>query len=233
MATDDSAGITPGHRAEGASKAEEGLSRLTGVAANTAAWAFAFLILRIFAVSGYNWDTAFLVSTTLGLDDGLALVVGSLMATHLLVALLLVCVLPLVLAAYLWGPRQHRPVAVLMGTLGAVMLTALTVSFNSWWLPAAAAAVFGMLALIRLAPVPRALRRISTVAVAKVGWVAGVGVLIVAAFVGTPWVPHEQIVTTDGTISGYVLSVDSGYLNVLTDEQEFRIVISSDVLSRD
>lgn len=31
---------------------------------------FGFLILRIFAVSGYDWETAFVVSTTLSVDSG-------------------------------------------------------------------------------------------------------------------------------------------------------------------
>ncbi|CAN5903075.1 hypothetical protein BH23ACT10_BH23ACT10_12110 [soil metagenome] len=61
---------------------------------------------------------------------------------------------------------------------------------------------------------------------------ARVALLLVAALAQTPWVPTEQIETTDGTITGYVLSVDPGYLNVLTDEQEFVILISSDVRSR-
>lgn len=60
----------------------------------------------------------------------------------------------------------------------------------------------------------------------------GLATLLVAAFVQTPWVPQEQIETADGTITGYVLSVDPGYLNVLTDDYEFVILLSSDVLSR-
>lgn len=47
-----------------------------------ATWGFAFLLLRVFAVSGYDGDTAFSVSTTLGLGDGLALVFGSHMADY-------------------------------------------------------------------------------------------------------------------------------------------------------
>lgn len=61
-------------------------STLTATATHLAAVAFFFLLLRVFAVSGYGWNTAFAVSTTLGLDDGLALLFGSLMAGHLLTA---------------------------------------------------------------------------------------------------------------------------------------------------
>ncbi len=201
-------------------------------AAHVAAWGFVFVILRIFAVSGYDWQTAFGVSTTLGLDDGLGLLFGSLMSGHLLTAGLLAIVLPLLIAAYLWGPRDHRPVVMLLATLGSVTLVGLVVSFHSWWLPVAAGVVLGVLALIRRLPAQNPFSRAAAGAMVRVGWVAGVAVLLVAAFVQTPWVPQEQIETTDGTVTAYVLSVDSGYLNVLTDEHDFLIILSTEVLSR-
>lgn len=202
-------------------------------AVHIAAWGFVFLLLRIFAVSGYDWHTAFAVSTTLGLDDGLALLFGSLMSGHLLTAVLLVIVLPLLIAAYLWGPQGHRPVVMLFVTVGSVTLVGLVVSFHSWWLPLVAGAVLATLALIRRLGSQNPLRRAVVSAMVRVGWVAGVAALLVAALVQTPWVPQEQIETTDGTVTGYVLSVDSGYLNVLTDDHEFVIILSSDVLSRE
>lgn len=207
-------------------------SRFAGAAAHGATWGVAFLTLRIFAVSGYDWDTAFLVSTTLGLNDGLALVFGSLIAEHVLTATLLIGVLPLLFAGYLWGPREQRAVVLLLSALGFVVLVALTSSFSIWWLPVGAAAVFGMIALIHNLPSRRPLRHALTTAMARVGSVAAVGVLLLAALGQTPWVPHEVIETTDGTVSGYVLSVDSGFLNVLTDERKFTILISGNVLSR-
>ena len=56
--------------------------------------------------------------------------------------------------------------------------------------------------------------------------------LVIAAFIGTPWAPLEQITTVDGVIDGYVLSVDSGHLNVLTEDAEFMILISGDIVTR-
>lgn len=210
-----------------------GLATGVGVsAAQVAAWGFAFLLLRVFAVAGYDWDTAFLVSTTIGLDDGLALVFGSLMANHLLTAVLLICVLPPLIAAVLWGSRKYRQAMMLLAILGLLVLGALTTSFHLWWLPTSSLAVFATLFVIhRLDPTNRLRRSVSS-ALAKAGLMAGLATLLVAAFVQTPWVPQEQIRTTDGVVSGYVLSVDSGYLNVLTDEYEFVILLSSDVLSR-
>lgn len=204
----------------------------SGDLAPAAAVGFVFLILRIFAVSGYDWNTAFAVSTTLSLSDGLALVFGSLMAGHMLVEILLVVVLPLLIATFLWSSGGHRATVLLATTLGSVTLIALTVSFEIWWLPAATAGVFVLFALTRRLSVKHWLRRVFSVAMASVGGVAAVAVLLVAAFVQTPWVPQEQINTTHGMVSGFVLSVDSGYLNVLTDEHEFVILNSSDVLSR-
>lgn len=65
-----------------------------------------------------------------------------------------------------------------------------------------------------------------------VGLVAGIAVLLLAAFVQTPWVPLERIETTHGPIAGYVLSVDPGYLNVLTDGRKFVRLNRNDVRSR-
>ena len=195
-------------------------------------WVFAFLILRIFAVSGYSWETAFLVSTTISLNDGVAILFGSLMAGHLLVAVLLVFVLPLLVAALLYEPRARRIVMGVSTTVALVILVTITASFQSWWLPVAAVAVLVSFVLIRRLPAEHPLRRAWWAVVMRASGVAAAAVLVIAAFLQTPWVPHEQIETTDGTISGYVMSVDSGYLNVLTDDHQFLILISGDVISR-
>lgn len=210
----------------------EPAARPARAAAFVTVWVFGFVILRIFAVSGYNWDTAFAVSTTLSLNDGVSLLFGSLMAGHTFTAGLLILLLPLLVAASAWGPRAHRPVMMLLAALGLVVAAALTVSFRNWWMAPAAALVFVALALTRLLPTRNRIGHGARVAVGSIGWLAPVSLLLVAALVTTPWVPRERIVTTDGTITGYVLSVDSGYLNVLTDHQKFRILLSSDIISR-
>lgn len=215
----------------GPQEADHG-SRPTTLAAHAAAWAFVFLLLRIFAVSGYDWDTAFLVSTTLGPSDGLALVFGSLMAGQLLTAVLLAGVVPLLVAGYLWGPKHHRTTVMLLGTIGVVVMAALTVSFANVWLPVATAGILVVLAGVRVLPMHGRARRVTTLILARVSWAAGAAVLLIAAFVQTPWVPQETITTTDGVVTGHVLSVDSGYLNVITDDHRFEIILTSEVLSR-
>ncbi|MEO7587101.1 MAG: hypothetical protein ABIS84_03640 [Arachnia sp.] len=204
----------------------------SGAAAGAAVWGVAFLILRIFAVSGYSWETAFLVSTTLSLNDGLSILFGSLMAGHLLVAILLVFVEPILVAALVWGSPGRRIVALLSATIGLVILVTLTASFRSWWLPLGGALVFAAILLIRRLPEEHIVRQVLTAVVLRATAVSGVAVLVLAAFLQTPWVPHEVIETTNGTVTGHVLSVDSGYLNVLTDDHEFVILLSNDVLSR-
>ncbi len=216
----------------GSKDSAEAPRRYAGVVAPAAAWGFIFLVLRIMAVSGYGWNTAFLVSTTLSVSDSLALLVGTLMAGYLLVAILLIGVLPLLVATYLWSARKHQAVVLLSIILSTVTLVALTSSFDLWWLPLAAAVLFGMFALIRILPKESRVRRAFSRAMASVGWVAGVSVLLIAALVQTPWVPQETIETTDGTVVGYVLSVDPGFLNVLTEDHQFVILNSDDVLTR-
>lgn len=226
--TDDE---TRANTGDAASK-DESKRKPVSAAVLLSALGIGFIVLRMFAVSGYDWETAFLVSTTLSLDDGLALVFGSLMSGYLLTAFLLMLVLPMIFAAYLWGQRRHRPVVMLLLVLGLVALFALAFSFGFWWLPVASAGVFGVYALIRILPSPNSVRRVFMAVLANMRWVVGIAVLLLAALVGTPWVPHEVIETKTGTVNGYVLSVDSGFLNVLTDEHEFLIVLSSTVLSR-
>ncbi|MEO8850656.1 MAG: hypothetical protein ABI360_02895 [Allobranchiibius sp.] len=197
-----------------------------------AVWGFGFLILRIFAVSGYKWETAFAVSTVLSLNDAVPIVFGSLMAGYLLTAFGLMVVVPMLLAAAIWRPGRDRLLVVLLTALGTGMLLAVAASFVLWWLPLAAAAIFAVLAIVHALPPEHLLRQIVMATLAKVGRVSGVAALVIAAAVQTPWVPLEQISVRTGDVSGYVLSVDPGFLNVLSTDHEFLILISSDVTAR-
>ncbi len=207
--------------------------RASGMAVGSTVWVFSFLILRIFAVSGYSWETAFLVSTTMSLNDGLSILFGSLMAGHVLVAVLLIFVQPILIAALIWGATDRRLVMLLAAVVSLVILITVTASFGSWWLPVAATLVFASFVMIRRLPEENRVRKFFAAVILRSLGVAAAAVLVVAAFLQTPWVPHEVIETTDGTINGHVMSVDSGYLNVLTDDHEFVIIVSSDVISRE
>lgn len=209
-----------------------GARPLANAAAKAGAWGFVFVLLRVFAVSGYSWDTAFVISTTLTVTDGLALLLGSLLGEHLLTAALLAGLLPLLAADYLWEPGGRRPSLLLGLVLSMAMLLALTVSFDLWWLPVAVVAMLGVLALVRRSAPQSLANRVLIASLARVGVITAVGVLLVAAFGQTPWVPLEKIETTSGTVNGYVLSVDPGFLNVLTTDHRVKILISRNVLAR-
>ena len=213
-------------------KDDEESSRPALTASYLAVWGFGFLILRIFAVSGYKWDTAFAVSTVLSLNDAVPIVFGSLMAGYLLTAFILMVIVPLLLAAAIWRPGRDRLLVVLLTALGTGMLVAVAASFDLWWLPFATIGIFALLALVRRLSPEHWLRQIVMATLAKVGRVTGIAALVVAAAVQTPWVPLEEISVKTGDVSGYVLSVDSGYLNVLTTNHDFVILISSDVTAR-
>lgn len=225
--------MTSAEASAAAPSASKESSHWYGTAFGAAVWAFSFLMLRIFAVSEYSWDTAFLVSTTVSLGDGVAILVGSLMATPELTEALLIAFLPLLVAAWLWGPRHRRLTIGICVVLALVLTVALTLSFASWWLPVAAAGVMLLIVLMRRLPAGNGLKRVLTVVLSRIAAIAAVAMLLLAALVPTPWVPHERIGTTDGTVVGYVLSVDSGYLNVLTDEHGFVIIPTSDVRTRE
>lgn len=198
-----------------------------------AAWGFAFLVLRLFAVARYRWDEAFQISTTLSVDDGVLILAGSLFANHTVTSILLICVLPLLLLSTLWPTQQRRPGIVLTTAACVAALVALTLSDRVWWLPAAAAAGFAGLVMLRRLSNTSLPRRILTGMNRRVGLLGAIGVLCVAAVVQTPWTPREEITTKQQTFSGYVLSVDSGFVNVLTAKQhQFRIIPSSEVISR-
>lgn len=232
MTTDDPAGATATSQETAETPDEDTPHKPWSTGVSSTVWVFAFLILRIFAVSEYNWETAFLVSTTLSLNDGLAILFGSLMAGHLLVAIFLVFLAPLLVAALVWEPKARRLVMLVAATVALVILVTITASFHTWWLPLAAVVVFVSFGLIRRLPRDNPIRQVWWAIVARASGVAAAAALVIAAFLTTPWVPHEVIETTDGTINGHVMSVDSGYLNVLTDEHEFVILLSSDVISR-
>lgn len=102
-----------------------------------------------------------------------------------------------------------------------------------WWAPVVATAVFVVFVVIRRLPPASRVRRTVGVATARVGMLVGLAMLVRAAVVQTPWVQQERIVTQDDSLVGYVLSVDPGYLNVLTEDGRFVIVVSSTVVSRE
>ncbi|MER8046000.1 hypothetical protein [Streptomyces sp. NPDC094032] len=214
---------------------------------------FLFLILRLFAVAGYDWHTAFAVLHTLDLDDGISIVLGTVMASSLAAALFLALLVPvavfrLVLSLRAAGEERRerersglpagRPdlegVTLLVIALAAV--AAYVWSFKAWWLPVAAALVGALFFSIAYGMKSTGFLRTAALWAGRHLGALMVGALLIgAATVSTPWVPLERIALTDGQqIRGYVMEAEPGFLKVLTDhDREFLILNDGDVASRE
>jgi hypothetical protein len=207
-------------------------SALTGAA-------ILFVLLRLLAVSHYDWHTAFALLHTLDLDDAPGLFLGTFMADYRISSVLLVLALPFTVfylaATWKKGKRGRSMVAPLLVVL--VVLIALLVShvstYHSWWLPPTVVVLSVLLVLLERAdrkslfngPLSFVLRRFGALVVGAA--------LVVAAVVSTPWVPLERLETTSGTADYYVVEVSPGFLKVLgADDREFKILRDDEVRSR-
>lgn len=218
---------------ESGEREREGTFPHTGLSLTGAA--VLFLALRLFAVTGYDWHTAFAVAETLGIDDAATIVVGSLMAEPVAAgaAVALTAALAIV---HQW--RMRREGQAHLGRLALLVAVvvfgaALVVSYGMWWVPACTALIAAVLALLLHLRRRDRWRRVAGWIVARTGAVVVLAILIMAATVRTPWVPLERIETDEGTVYGYVLDTSPGFLKVLDEEHHrLEILVSTDVTSR-
>ncbi|MCX5201311.1 hypothetical protein OG897_07565 [Streptomyces sp. NBC_00237] len=235
-------------------KGERGWS--SGLTLTTAA--FLFLLLRLFAVSGYQWHTAFAVLHTLDLDDSIGIVLGTVLADAAVAAVLLAVLLPAFLFRVVGGfllsarlreegrtdPRTGRWDLAGIGLLAIAVagMTAYVLSFHRWWLLLVSlgvtALMVGLGALARRAhgQVGEASRWAGRHLMGLVLGVAIVAMLLSAALVRTPWMPLERIEVKGlpKALHGYVLEAEPGFLKVLTErEREFLILRDGEVESRE
>lgn len=211
-----------------------------------------FVVLRLFAVSGYDWHTAFAVLHTMDVDDSVSIVVGTLMADSFAAAAYLTLLTPIALLWMRMGLQTARRLRTqataerlsarsglrsgalllfsLVATLGAYVWT-----FHAWWLPLIAlAATVLLFALAYGTKAGGRLQRVALWTGRRLGMLITVGWLIAAATVKTPWVPLEHVELRGGVqLRGYVLRAEPGFLKLLTErEREFRILSDNDVTSR-
>ncbi|MFM9370726.1 hypothetical protein [Streptomyces sp. Da 82-17] len=246
MALDATGGAGTDERQQDESERGSG----TGLTVATAA--ALFLILRLFAVSHYDWHTAFAVLHTIDLSDSVGLVLGTVMADSLASTVFLALLVPVAVlrlaVAYHKSRRtrqgaRRRPLHVHHDLAGMVLLVialvavgAYTVSFHAWWLPPVVAAVcalylgigYGLRAGGRL-------RRAALWSTRHLGVLVLAALLVGAATVRTPWVPLERIELRGGeALRGYVMQAEPGFLKVLTArDREFLILPDSAVASRE
>lgn len=214
-------------------QSEQGDGRwLTGLSVTGAA--LLFLVLRLLAVTRYDWPTAFSVINSINIDDAPGVVVGTLMADVQISAAALIVLLPLAIVHQLRlgrGPRTAGGLSWLITC--AVFAIALTITFRAWWFVVTLAAVTALLAFLLWGPKREFGHRAAQWLVHKMAGVSVAAALVVAATVTTPWVPLERITTRQGTLEGYVLDTPSGYLEVLTEPgRRTTILESSEVENR-
>ncbi|CAL9637923.1 hypothetical protein [Streptomyces sp. enrichment culture] len=225
--------------------------RGTGLTVTTAA--FAFLVLRLFAVSGHDWHTAFAVLHTLDLDDTIGLVIGTVMADSLASVLFLTLLVPVAALRLVMEVRTaraareralgrgERPERVdltgaLLLLIAVMAVVAYLRTFHSWWLVPLVLAVGAL--IVGIGYGVRAggrLRRGALWASRHLLGLVALAMLLGAATVTTPWVPLEQIELRGGEeLRGYVMQAEPGFLKVLTErERAFRILTDQEVRSRE
>jgi hypothetical protein len=183
-----------------------------------------FVLLRLLAVSHYDWHTAFALLHTLELDDAPGLFLGTFMADDRISAVLLMIVTPATLFFFIRtrkDPERASTTALLTLIVLVALMVSHTLTYHRWWLaPAAVAIGAAMILAIRNA---RWLLH-------WFAWLLAGTALAVAAIVSTPWVPKEKINDAEEV---YVFETSPGYLKVLkAQDREFAILRTEDVKKR-
>ncbi|MFB7877181.1 MULTISPECIES: hypothetical protein [unclassified Nocardia] len=196
-----------------------------------------FLLLRLFAVTDYDWNAAFSLVATLGIGDVAAMVLGTLMAAPILGGLALAILFPTAVVHQIALGRPGRENAGNLTWLITVTLffVSLLWTFRMWWVPVVAVLVGAVLAALVL---PRRDRREHS---RFAHWflrssllIVTVAALILAAVVQDPWVSLERIHTRDGVLEGYVMENPPGFLKVLLERgREIVILDIADVTGRE
>lgn len=201
----------------------------------TAGGAALFLLLRMFAISNWDWHTTTEVLASVNFSNAIPIAFGTLFAAPKITAALVSVLLPVAAVDLAWPVRNSgRSVDQYMLVAALTVITfALVLSYQMWWILVIAAAIGGVFMAVRLARKRGTTHEAISWAMRKVGAVAMIAFLILAAVIRTPWTVREHIETTTETVEGYVLEVPSGYLTVLTSgDREVKILVSSEVESR-
>lgn len=227
----------PKQSTPGADSDEESASRsVSFTLGTTAGVAVLFLILRLLAISGWDWSTVGAVADTFSFSDAPAIFLGTLLGSPTLTGILLGVLLPLSVVRLAWPVSAGGQQITAAGLLLPVALLASTAawvgSFHAIWVVVLALGVALVAVLARLLARHGRAHDIVVHLIRSVGLFAVAGFLALAVLVDTPWMSHERIVLDDSTIEGYVLSTDSNFVRILTDEREVIIVQSWDVQSR-
>ncbi|MEU7481355.1 hypothetical protein AB0A63_35635 [Lentzea sp. NPDC042327] len=183
-----------------------------------------FVLLRLLAVSHYDWHTAFALLHTLELDDAPGLFLGTFMADNRISTVLLMVVTPATFFFYLRtrkDPERANTTALLTLIVLVALMVSHTLTYHRWWMPLGAVALGVVFVLVI---------RNARWLLHWFAWLLAGTALAVAAVVSTPWVPKERINDSEDV---YVFETSPGYLKVLkAQDREFAILRSEDVTKR-
>lgn len=216
---------------------EQPTAKRTGmVLGTTAGIATLFLLLRLLAVSEWDWNTAGAIADSLDFGDALPIAFGTLFARPELTGVLVALLLPFALLRALW-PLSGYGTLSLSGVLAAIALVTVAVvwvrTFSSWWVVIGALVLGGILLAARLIWRRGVGRRIVLGVLRSAGVLAVVGLLGLAVAVDTPWMSKERIDAGEGAFEGWVLEVQPGFVKVLTEEREVLVVFTGDIVERE
>ncbi len=195
-----------------------------------------FLLLRLFAVVDYQWDVAFAVSETIGVDDVPSLLFGTMLAERLSNGVFIALLFPLAMghqARLGWIPRRDTSGNFAFIVILFMLLVSLWISFGQIWLPVVSFVLTASVLVLFYGPLDtpeKVLRFLSS----HIWRISLAIIFVLAALVRAPWVPLEEIELSDGSVmEGYVVATPSGYLKVLTEsDRELEILIAADVEER-
>lgn len=195
------------------------------------------VLLRLFAVAGWNWHRAAPIAETIDIGDVATIAVGTVFEQPILTGLVVMVAFPLMLDQLIWRTARDpdRRIVFSLLILGELVVAiALVGSMHQWWLPLGAVFITGALVVAELLGQHPLGRRLVHLTVRGLGVAAVASSLFLTATVSTPWTPRETITTNTGVIDGYVVETSPDFLKVIVrDRQEMIIVPSSDVVSRE
>ena len=195
-----------------------------------------FLLLRLLAVADWDWNTATAIMAVTDVNDALTMFFGTLMGDAAFTGALVALLLPITLLKLVWPIRGTRTGVVDTSLTLALLIAAavaLSATYRYVWVPISAVVVGLLVVAMRLFWRHGVLRRFTEFVFRRATLIAGIGLLAIAGLVETPWVPLEDVVTKTGTVHGYVLKAEPGFLTVLTEpDRQVRVLTTADVLDR-
>lgn len=226
-----------GHREAKAAASEQAGGEASGatVVGVSAGVLVIFLLLRILAVSHWDWEVAARVLDSFDFGDSAGIIAGTFFSAPLLAAAVLAIVTPFVLLRVTWHRHRHRVsmTAAAMAVLCTALLISVALSEGLWWAPVLALALTTGLYLAGRVDQDRRFRRAVHWLVARSWVIAVIGTLVLAVAVQVPWSSLETITLRDGTaIDAYVLQESPSGLHVLRPGGDVEVLLNADVAGR-